>query len=227
MFHSLHVAWIAELMRFLNQGGLPEGYLARAEEYVGPYQSDLLTLEVDARPDPPRTSPAELVPTLTIAPPRFAVQQRQRRLSVFSARDERRVAVIEVVSPGNKDSHTKARWFEATLVEYLAAALHALVVDPLPATGPAPGLAAAVVRELGALATVPAEGRCVTSFERRVDPLEVRVYHRSLTLGQALPDVPLFLEPGVWVDVRLEPSYERALSLLPRHDLKQLEADRS
>ena len=84
-----------------------------------------------------------------------------------------------------------------------------------------------MVRELGALATVPAEGRCVTSFERRVDPLEVRVYHRSLTLGQALPDVPLFLAPGVWVDVRLEPSYERALSLLPRHDLKQLEADRS
>lgn len=149
VFHGMHVAWIAELMRVLNRGGLPEGYLARPEEYVGPYQPDVLALGVDARPAHTRSGAPELEPTATIAPPRFTTH-RQRRLAVFSARDERRVAVIEVVSPGNKDSEARARWFEAKLVDYLASGLHVLQIDLLPATRPAPGFAAAVARELGA-----------------------------------------------------------------------------
>lgn len=221
VFHYLHMMWIAELLRRLNGGALPAGYLARPEEYVGPYQSDVLTLEVGAPPSPVAGG-AQLEPTVTIAPPRFSAV-RQRRVTVFSARDERRVAVVEIVSPGNKDSDARARWFEAKLVDYLAAGLHVAALDLLPPTGPAPGLAAAVARELGSEA-VPEEGRCVTSFERSAAPDAVRIYHQRLALGQALPDAPLFLEPGKHVLLPLEATYQAAVQTLPRHDLDRLGA---
>lgn len=63
----------------------------------------------------------------------------------------------------------------------------------------------------------------MTSFERRADPLEVRVYHSSLRLGQPLPAAPLFLEPGLHVEVPLEASYTSALGGLPGPDRSRLE----
>ncbi len=221
VFHDLHTSWSVILKRTLNQRLLPEGYLARTEEYAGPYQTDVLTLEVGAGLATPREEAVAPEPTATIAPPRFATR-RQRRVTVFSAADERRVAVIEVVSPGNKDSQARAGWFEAKLGDYLAAGLHLALIDLLPATGPAPGIAAAVARELGAAEAVPAEGRAATSFERRLTPDEVRVYHRGLVLGSGLPPLPLFLEPGLHVELPLEETYDEAVASLPRRDRERL-----
>jgi len=223
VFHNFHLTWLAHLAASLNRDVLPEGYLARTEEWLGPFQADVLALEVEGRPSPDAGRPRETrqpspQPTATIAPPHFE-RRRERSVAVFSARDERRVAVIEVVSRGNKDSDRRARSFEEKLIECLSSGLHLLLVDLHPPTRPAPGFAAGVARELrtGDVPEVPSEGRCVTSFEVRPDP-EVRVYHQSLALGAPLPEAPLFLEPGASVTVELESAYEAAFAWLPGPD---------
>ncbi|MCW8138960.1 MAG: DUF4058 family protein [Planctomycetota bacterium] len=219
VFHNFHVAWLAQLAGALNASVLPPGYLARAEEYVGPFQADVLTLEAGAPRTQPASGPAR-EPTATIAPPRFDVT-RQRRITVFSARDERRVAVLEVVSPGNKDSARRARWFEEKLVDCLAAGLHLLLVDLLAPTAAAPGFAEAVARELGS-DQVPPGGRAATSFECQPAPPVVRVYHQSFAPGAPLPPAPLFLEPGRAVEVPLEETYAAAFGWLPAADRERL-----
>ena len=231
VFHHFHTEWLVHLSRALNEGLLPVGYYARTEEYVGPFQANVLTLE-SGEGSPTGLSGSStrggerdttLSPTATIAPPHFGTW-RKRRVSVFSARDERRVAVLEVVSPGNKDSQERARQFREKLLECLAAGLHVLVVDLLPSTAPEPGIAASVARELGS-DDVPAGGRHATSFEVQREPPTVRVYHQALVLGRALPPTPLFLEPGVHVSVPLEDSYARSVSGLPGRDLRQLRGE--
>lgn len=229
VFHVFHVGWIWNLARALNEGLLPAGYVARPEECVGPFEADVLTLETltlekGAEPlSAPGEQAPEPAPTLVLAPPRLEAR-KERRVSVFSAGDERRVAVIEVVSPGNKDSAARAGMFTSKLLECLAAGLHAVVVDLLPGTRPAPGFAGELTREMGdASGKVPLEGRCATSFERRQDPVSVRVFHRTLGLGVALPgDLPLFLRQG-FVRLPLEETYLLTVAGLAAVDRARLE----
>lgn len=224
VFHGFHLGWLWTLARALNDGLLPAGYLARPEEYVGPFQSDVLTLQT-ASGTPPSPAQAGPAPTLVLEPPRIEVH-RERRITVFTARDERRVGVIEVVSPGNKDSAPRAGLFRSKLLECLAAGLHTVVLDLLPATSPAPGFAGELSRELGdSRGVVPLEGRCATSFERRDQPSALRVFHRTLAVGQPLPaDLPLFLLGGEHLLLPLETTYAETVRGLPAADRARLEA---
>lgn len=227
VFHFFHVGWLWNLAHGLNDGVLPGGYVARAEEYLGPFQSDVLTLQSAAESGTRVTNGGgtELAPTLVLAPPRLEAR-KERRVAVFTARDERRVAVIEVVSPGNKDSAARAGHFRGKLIECLASGLHVTVLDLLPASLPAPGFAGELTRELGDdTARIPLEGRCATSIERRAEPTSLRVFHRSLALAQPLPsDLPLFLLDGAFVRLPLEATYTRTVEGLPAVDRQRLGA---
>src|SRR5205807_44997 len=44
IFHDFHTAWVAELRTALNEGVLPEGYYALAEQHTGQGIADVLTL---------------------------------------------------------------------------------------------------------------------------------------------------------------------------------------
>lgn len=224
VFHAFHVWWLGEIGKELNRSVLPEEYIARPEESLGPFDSDVLTLEtrVATRSRGRRTlKPGRArEPVPTIDPPRLR-SRRQRRIAIFSAREERRVAVLEVVLPGNKDSDRRARAFEEKILACIESGLHVLVVDPLPATEAAPGLAAAVARALGS-GKVPLGGRCAASFEWQPEPPVVRVYNESLRVGRAIPDASLFLEPGLSVDVPLERTYREAVAAMPAVDRDRL-----
>lgn len=220
VFHAFHGAWLAQLMGALNRSVLPDGYVARMEESLGTVESDVLALESGSAPPlpaPPANAPE---PTVAIAEPRLDLRG-QRRLAVFSAREERRVAVLEVLSPGNKDSEIKAGTFEGKVVRCLASGLHVLLIDLLAPTRSAPGVGAAIAREIGE-GGVADGGHCTTSFEVRADPSEVRIYHRALALGEVMPDAPLFVAPGYPVDVPLEQTAAAALDMLPAGDVQRL-----
>lgn len=225
IFHNFHVGWLWNLAGALNSSVLPSGYIARAEEYVGPFEADVLALELgsaERNPTPPGAQ--GLVPTVTISPPRF-LPRKERRIAIFSSRDERRVSVMEVVSPGNKDSAARAEWFERKKLEYLEGGLHLLLIDLLPATNAVPqGFGSLLVRKLGSGEPYPHAGRESASFECAIEPPGVRVYGTELTLGDALPSVPLFLEPGTHVQVPLEPTYQETLQRLPAVDRTRLGA---
>jgi hypothetical protein len=49
-FHAFHTRWISEIMGALNEGLLPTGYYALAEQVATRMQTDVLTLRA-ARPE--------------------------------------------------------------------------------------------------------------------------------------------------------------------------------
>jgi hypothetical protein len=118
-FHDFHLVWTAELRTALNDGILPPDYYAQAEQVTGPFAPDVLALEYMPAADdedfggegdsPDGTAVATLAKT---APKvrvteemehRFYRNQR-RRIAIRHSSDDRVVALIEIVSPGNKES---------------------------------------------------------------------------------------------------------------------------
>lgn len=226
-FHGFHLGWLWNLAGVLNASVLPPGYIARPEEYVGPYQADVLALETGGGGGAARPSPSSPKPTLTIAPPPF-VQHKERRVAIFSGRDERRVSVIELVSPGNKDSAVRAEWFRRKLLDYLEAGLHLLVIDLLPPTGLVlDGFADALVHDLGCSEKLRGGGPQTCAFECQIAPPRVQVYAAELAVGAPLPSAPLFLEPSIHVEIPLEESYLETVERLPAKDREQLERPRA
>src|SRR5262249_17851650 len=61
IFHDFHTVWIGHLRTALNEGILPEGYYALAEQHAGRSIADVLTLHASPAPDP-STSPLPLPP---------------------------------------------------------------------------------------------------------------------------------------------------------------------
>src|SRR4051794_25923162 len=99
-FHHFHNAWINKISEALNDGLLPANYYAMTEQVAGPALTDVLTLQEadagDARGAPPAglTAPLE-VDTLA---------RKQRTLVIRHGSNDRVVALLEILSPGNKNS---------------------------------------------------------------------------------------------------------------------------
>lgn len=223
VFHTFHYGWLWNLAGLLNERVLPAGYVARPEEYVGPYQSDVLTLQT-TEPEAvfSRERATDLAPVLTLSSPRLALR-KERRIAILWSRNERRVAVIEIVSPGNKDSAPRAYHFQMKVVEFLESGLHVLIVDVLPGTPACRGFAAAIARVLGATEDPPVGPRSAASFEVSLEPPRMSLYARTLEVGRPLPDdVPLFLRPAEPVALPLEASYQATFERLPASDRASL-----
>ncbi|MGO9464964.1 MAG: hypothetical protein ACLQVF_12530 [Isosphaeraceae bacterium] len=123
------------------------------------------------------------------------------------------------------DTAAKISSFVAKAVDFINNGIHFLVVDPFPPTPRDPnGIAQAIWDELVGepLATRPA-GKPVTvaAFDAG-EPLTA--YVDSVTVGDPLPDAPLFLAPGWYVNVPLEQTYRASWDVTPRpiHDLLEL-----
>jgi hypothetical protein len=236
-FHSFHSAWITHLMEAMNNGLLPAFYYALAEQHIGRRIGDVLALHAgeDTR-SPVRTSPEGAVLVADVPPrvrwklspePRSAYRALRRTLTVRSLEGHRIVALVEILSPGNKDRAANVEEFALKVESALNAGIHVLVVDLFP-TGPfdPQGIHGAIWAGYDSkLYELPAgEPLTLASYEGGVMP---EAYVEHLALGQAIPDMPLFLELGAYVNVPLEATYEAAFrgmpaiyrSLLERSDL--------
>src|SRR5579872_5114292 len=122
IFHDFHVAWIGELRRALNGGFLPPEYYALAEQYAGKYGPDVLTLQHREESDEHESShDSSGTGELALAPPpkvRFTAKSdmmyyvaKQNTVVVRHVSGDHVVAIIEVVSPGNKSSQNALRKF--------------------------------------------------------------------------------------------------------------------
>src|SRR5207249_422851 len=114
------------------------------------------------------------------------------------------VAVIEIVSPGNKDSKHAIRAFTEKMADLLRQGVNLLVIDLFPPSPRDPqGIHRAIWDEI-----------TDTTFELPPDkPLTVAAYDAGPTktayvepvaVGDLLPEMPLFLAPGWYVPVPLE-----------------------
>src|SRR5580700_4644319 len=112
-FHDFHYSWVLEIKRALKRGLLPDGYYVMAEQLGGDLGApDVLTLQA-AGTHPGSEDSLSGTATLTGAPPVVHTRTRiardpyaraQRTLVVRHTSDDRIVAMIEVLSPGNKSS---------------------------------------------------------------------------------------------------------------------------
>ncbi len=226
IFHDLHVAWIPEIRRVLNGGLLPQGYYALAEQHAGRSIADVLTLHASPAPlEPLPLPPATGGTAVAEAPPRVRRRQtiepaaltRRRTLAIRHVSGHRLVALVEIVSPANKDRARHVEEFATKAVSALDMGVHLLLVDLLPPGPHDPhgmhGVLRQRLEQSDEAYDLPAD-EPLTLASYAAGP-QVEVYLEHLAVGAALPDMPLFLRPDRYVDVPLEPTYQAAYRGMP------------
>ncbi|HEX5446500.1 MAG TPA: hypothetical protein VFW87_21965, partial [Pirellulales bacterium] len=131
LFHHFHQDWTIELARALNRGRLPKGVAALVEQRSGPREADVLAIErraisLGAGDSGVATLPSP-VAQIVRRTERGAFSDRANRV-VVKHHLGRIIAVIEVISPGNKDCRASLREFVEKTVDFLQAGIHVLVI---------------------------------------------------------------------------------------------------
>jgi hypothetical protein len=136
LFHAFHHGWIEELARALNRGVLPEGYFALPEQNIRGPIPDVLTLELAASADEPTKGGVAVAARapgtrLTRRAEADAYARKASRITVRH-RHGKVIAVIEIVSPGNKASQAEFRVLVEKSAELIRQGIHLLVIDLFP-----------------------------------------------------------------------------------------------
>lgn len=224
IWHDFHLAWIAEIRNVLNDGLLPRDYYALAEQIAGPLGPDVLTLqEVQSKPADAGASSGATATALP--PPRMRISAeaemddyvlKRRTLVIRHAGGDRIVALLEMVSPGNKSARHALRAFVEKAVEALYRGYHLMIIDLFPPGPRDPhGIHAAIWGEFSddAAPLPPQEPLALAAYS--AGPVK-RAYVEPTAVGRDLIDMPLFLDPDVYVNVPLEATYQAACRGVPR-----------
>lgn len=230
IFHAFHVTWIPEIQGILNGGLLPEGYYALAEQHAGRAVADLLTLHAGSANLEPSTVRPPLPPAtggvaLADAPPRTrrrhsvepAALGRRRSLAIRHVSGHRLVALVEILSPANKDLSRHVKDFVDKAASALNLGVHLLLVDLFPPGPHDPsGMHGAVLRELDPSQEpyVVPKDEPATLASYAAGPV-VEIYVEHVAVGAALAEMPLFLHSDRYVNVPLEPTYQAAYDRMP------------
>jgi hypothetical protein len=237
-FHDFHTAWIVELRRVLNSGLLPAGYYALAEQVAGQIIPDVLTLQEDGVRSAASSSaePIESEPVgiaVATAAPTVAVRDtisesmllasRRRRVLIRHTTGDRIVALIEIVSPVNKEKPSTVEQFVEKAAGALDQGLHLQVLDLFP-PGPfdANGMHGAIWSHMGGSYEQPAGKPLTLAAYAAAGPITCFV--EPTAVGTKLIDLPLFLTPERYVNVPLEKTYLAAYEGLPQRWKRVIEA---
>jgi len=217
-FHDFHQTWVGRIRQALNAGVLPPGYFAMREQITGGPEPDVVTLELPGKP----LEPPGGIAVLAAAPPARFVMRSER--SAYADKSDRItirhpdgdvIAVIEIVSPGNKESKHAIRSFARKAVEFLRAGIHLLIVDLFPPSKRDPQGVHKVIwdrlkeeefelpKEKPLTLAAYSAGGTITAY---VEPVAV---------GDKLPDMPVFLTAERYVPCPLEATYQAAWAEFP------------
>ena len=220
VFHYFHQAWTIEISYALNGGKLPSGYFALAEQFTGGRIPDVVTLQVEPRISSDSQSggvavldaPPRATHITSVEPDAFA--ERANRIVIHHRLGEV-VAVIEVVSPGNKSSRHALRSFVEKAAELIRRGIHLLVVDLFPPSPRDPqGIHKAIWDEFldEPYELPPEKPLTVAAYfagERKT------AYVEAVGVGDELPPLPIFLTPDIYVPAPLEESYQTTWEKCP------------
>jgi hypothetical protein len=223
-FHDFHVEWMRAIKHALNHGILPQGYYSMVEQYTAGFEADVLTLESTNDDYEPAPRKGSRTTTVLAKPRRQATaetemefyRRKKKVVAVRHSSDDAIVAIIEIVSPGNKGGVRPFRAFVNKCGDILDHQIHLLIVDVLkPGPRDPNGIHAAIWEEIAGEEHRLPKRRPLTVVSYEAAPL-VRAYVEHFAHGQSLPDMPLFLEPGGCVEVPLEATYQEAFAEVPR-----------
>jgi hypothetical protein len=226
IFHHFHHAWIFAMSGALNQGILPPGYYALAEQNAGGLGPDVLALEAPA-PNAPALDITDQPCGAAVAsrPPKVQFHARTEidqyaakanAVVIRHASNHSVVAMVEIVSPGNRNSRHGLRAFVEKAEELLRAGIHLLIVDLLP-PGPrdAQGIHRAIWDELNDSDFALPPDRRLT-FASYIGGPCPEAFVEPVAVGGTLPDMPLFLRADRYVPAPLEATYQRAWEAVPK-----------
>lgn len=224
-FHDFHYSWVLEIKRALKRGLLPKGYYVMAEQFGGDLGApDVLTLQA-ASAIPESESPLAGTATLTESPPvvhsratiaRESYVRMQRTLIIRHTSDDRIVAMIEVLSPGNKSSRHAIRSLLDKAIAALDAGIHLLLVDVhRPGPRDPHGIHGAVMNEIGTEDYVLESERPLT-VAAYMGGAVVDAFVAHFAVGEPIPIMPLFLTRENYVRVPLEATYLAAWEDVPQ-----------
>jgi hypothetical protein len=223
VFHDFHNAWITEIRSVLNRGLLPPDYYALSEQHADQYVADVLTLHAAPSSSEPPRPPVGGGTAVAEAPPQVrrkltvsaGTRKRRRTLAIRHVSGHRLIAMIEIVSPGNKDRAAHVREFAEKIEDALRYGVHVLLVDLFP---PGPHDPHGMHGEIWQLLDdepydAPLdEPLTLASYVAELQP---EAYLEHAAVGSALPGMPLFLHPERYTNVPLESTYEAAIHGMP------------
>jgi hypothetical protein len=211
-WESFHTTWAGSIADALNRQ-LPEGYFA--EEQLQP--SARVEVDVAAFEEEHVAESGGGVATRTswrpAAPAWSLPGQLPEGLAIHVFASEggpRLVGAIELVSPANKDRPAARRAFAIKCASYLHQGIGLLTIDVVTSRN------ACLHSELGSLLGWPPAAPGSGSWElsafayrpvRRSDQDWIDVWPERLTVGRALPELPLWLGPELVMPVNLESTY--------------------
>jgi hypothetical protein len=143
IFHAFHQQWMIAISNALNEGILPKDYYALPEKYAAVLGPDVLTLQGSPEEEAGSTPPGRAVGRsgLLLAPPKLTptgetnmefYRRKQTSIAVRHVSGDRVVAMIEVVSSGNKSVRSALRSFVEKATELVGKGIHLLLVDLYP-----------------------------------------------------------------------------------------------
>ena len=181
LFHAFRFGWISALSNAWNQGGLSSEYYALIERaFPGPIPQNLSEDQIYVR-----------------KADRIAIHHRHGEV----------VAVVDIVSPGNKASSSALRIFAEKTTELITQGVHLLVIDLFPPSQRDPqGIHKAIWDQIKEEDfELPADKRLTLgSYDAGPPPT---AYVEPIATGDTLPDMPLFLKPEFYVPAPLEATY--------------------
>jgi hypothetical protein len=231
-FHHFHQRWTGAICDGLNDGRLPDGYFALIEQHAAGLVPDVLTLQHQSPNHGPPARPARGGTggsgglAVADAPPRARFVSRAEPGSLYATRANRVVvrhaagdrvaAVLEIVSPGNKNSRHAVRSLVEKSLELLRHGVNLLVVDLFPPSPRDPQgvhpLIWGEVREDEGFALPAAQPLTLAAYAAGPPPA---AYVEPVAVGDPLPDMPVFLDADTYVQAPLEPTYQETWARCP------------
>ncbi|HUY36068.1 MAG TPA: hypothetical protein VMV69_25235 [Pirellulales bacterium] len=214
-WEGFHHSWASNMAQYLNREILPADYFAESEISLGP------NLEIDVASFELKNDPAAGPggsPTAVWAPPAplLSFPIDFSRLDVCEVRVYEELggsqlrAAIELVSPANKDRPGSRRTFAAKCAGYLRQAVSVVIIDVVTERNANLHADLLDVLEVAQAAWESPTRLCAISY--RPIPMQgeakVEAWPETLSLGAALPVVPLWLGPDLAFPLNLDESYE-------------------
>ncbi len=218
-WRSFHTIWIAQLVGNLNLRPIPYGFLAESNVHIGiTVAADVVAFEEDS---PTGGGSNGAVATEVWAPPRppLAMAVDFTKLETFEIRiydrDRARtlVAVVELISPGNKDRPEHRRAFLDKCAAYLREGISVVLVDIVTARRHnfhkelMELFACGETAESAIRTDLYAAAYRVRQVGERT---QLEVWPEPLALGEPMPTMPLWLTESLCVPLELEKAYQSA-----------------
>jgi len=186
IFHHFHQRWVGAISDVLNQRLLPKQYYALDEQQGGGFEPDEF------------------------------YRRKQNVVAVRQVSGDRLVAIVEVVSKGNKSGRKALEDFVRKAAEFQEHRVHLLILDLQPPTPRDPqGIHGAIWDEVAGQEYVRPADKPLTlaAYESGAG---VRAFVEPVAVGDTLIDMPLYLDPGRYVPVPLEETYQVAYGSVPK-----------